>query len=245
MALRQILELPSASVEIEERAGYLFVVEKGQLRDLADLRQYVQHMDAVIASTGIDRAIIDARGEVGSPPEEVRGAMWDWLCASTRGFSLVAFVLPSEMAVARVNMTALARRAPVRAFDSVQSAQRWLVRGGSRASSASVVGLAAITDSTPPPDDAKPSAFATTERPPPPKTSSSAPPPAASVPPLRSGFRPPTAGPVERVGNPRDVRAPEERAVRKSDVHRRAMTPPPSSASQSTAPQSTKKDGRG
>jgi len=37
-------------------------------------------------------------------------------------------VLATEMAVARVNMTALSRKASLRAFDAVHAAQRWLLR---------------------------------------------------------------------------------------------------------------------
>lgn len=214
MPLRQTLELPQASIEIEERPGYLFVVEKGQLRDLGEVRRYTLEMETIIAATGIDRAIIDARGEIGSPPQDVRDAMWDWLSAPQRGFALIAFVLPSEMAVARVNMTALSRRAPVRAFESVQTAQRWLMRGP-RASS--IAGFA-VPGSSPPEPKETSVAFAKTERPPPPPSA----PPAT-----RPGFRPPTPGPSESLEVPTRTAAPTERSSRTSDVHRRGFTPVP------------------
>jgi len=54
--------------------------------------------------------------------------MWAWLTAEDRPIRSFAFVLPSEMAIARVNMTALACKATLRAFGSVQAAQRWLLR---------------------------------------------------------------------------------------------------------------------
>jgi hypothetical protein len=129
MAKREVISLPQAQIEVEERDGYLFVVESGQLRNRVELRQYIEAMEAVVRRTGIRHAVIDARGEVGDPPPEVRDAMWRWLLDPDRGFTIIAFVLPTEMAVARVNMTALSRGAQVRAFDSVFAAQRWLQRG--------------------------------------------------------------------------------------------------------------------
>lgn len=123
-----VIQLPRGRVEVEERAGFLFIVEQGELRDLRELEAYIAQLEKLIEKTGLRRAIIDARGERGDPPADVRRAMWDWLAAPNRGLSQVAFVLPSEMAVARVNMTALSQKAPVRAFDSVQQAQRWLLR---------------------------------------------------------------------------------------------------------------------
>lgn len=129
MSKREIISLPAAQVEIEPRDGYLFVVESGQLRNMAELRRYTDAMDDAVRRTGLTTAVIDARGEIGDPPQSVRDAMWAWLMDPGRGFSVIAFVLPSEMAVARVNMTALSQQVSVRAFDSVFAAQRWLRRG--------------------------------------------------------------------------------------------------------------------
>ncbi len=128
MGAREVIELPDAYVEIEARPGYLFVVETGQLKRVSDVRSYTGRLDAIARRLERGRALIDARGEIGEPPEDVREAMWSWLSGPERALEVIAFVLPTEMAVARVNMIALARRAPLRAFDSVQGAQRWLLR---------------------------------------------------------------------------------------------------------------------
>ena len=128
MGVREVIELSDAYIEVEARPGYLFVVESGQLTRLGELRRYTARLDAVARRLGRDRALIDARGELGEPPQAVRQAMWAWLCSEDRPIRSFAFVLPSEMAVARVNMTALACKAKLRAFDSVQAAQRWLLR---------------------------------------------------------------------------------------------------------------------
>ena len=221
MALRQVIELAHGAVEVEERNGYLFVVESGTIRSVREVSAYTKAMEAVIAQCGISRALIDSRAEVGDPPLEVRNAMWEWLAAPDRGFTMVAFVLPSEMAVARVNMTALSRKASVRAFESMQQATRWLTRGSRPGSTVSMPAVAA-SSSKPPRRADTPAAHAPTEPPPPtidppPPFEASRLPPPPSVPreaPRRSssdrGFRPPTPGPsadtVARPSRPSELR---------------------------------------
>jgi hypothetical protein len=127
--LREVIELPHARVVVEQQPGLLFIVETGQIKTLAELGRYIAAIDSIVKRTATDRAVIDARGEVGDPPLAVREAMWSWILDPHRGFSILAFVLPTEMAIARVNMTALSQGAKVRAFDSVIAAQRWIARG--------------------------------------------------------------------------------------------------------------------
>lgn len=125
---REVIQLPHATIEVEERSGYLLVIESGRLETLDELQLYTRALDALVQRTGIRRAVIDARGEVGDATEEVREAMWGWLLSEKRGFEVVAFVLPTEMAVARVNMTSVSLGAKVRAFEDVRTGQRWLLR---------------------------------------------------------------------------------------------------------------------
>ena len=128
MGAREVIELAEAYIEVEPRPGYLFVVETGQLKRLGEVKRYTSRLDAIARRLESTKALIDARGEIGDPPADVREAMWTWLTAPGRVLEHIGFVLPTEMAVARVNMTALSRRASLRAFDSVQGAQRWLLR---------------------------------------------------------------------------------------------------------------------
>jgi hypothetical protein len=233
MALRQVIELANGAVEVEERNGYLFVVETGQLRSVREVAAYAKAMQAVITQSGISRALIDARAEVGDPPIEVRNAMWEWLASPDRGFTMVAFVLPSEMAVARVNMTALSRKASVRAFDSVQQATRWLARSTRPGSTVSMPALA-TGSSNPPRRSNTPEAHAPTEPPPPaldppPPFEASRLPPPPSVPretsPRRAsdqGFRPPTPGPSEHTAG----RASRPSELRERGPRQRRTTPP-------------------
>ena len=128
MSLREVIQLPHARVVVEARDTHLFLLEEGELRSVDEVDRYTRAVDRVIAKTRLKKGVIDARGEIGEPSKAVREAMWGWILAPDRGFNQVAFVLLSAMAVARVNMTALAQRAFVRAFESDFAAQRWLVR---------------------------------------------------------------------------------------------------------------------
>jgi hypothetical protein len=201
-----IIQLARAVIEVEKRNGYLFLVETGQLGSVREVLAYANAMQEVIAKSGIDRAVIDARGEEGDPPPEVRAAMWEWLAAPDRGFAKVAFVLSSEMAVARVNMTALSRKAPVRAFDSVHAATRWLTR---ETRSGSTLAMPAVREegssSARAPRTDSTEAHAPTE-PPPPMT-------------RNPGFRPPTPGPEEAI---KRARSSELREI----IRDRSTTPP-------------------
>lgn len=128
MTLREVIQLPHARVVVEARDTHLFLDEKGELRTVDEVERYTRAVDRLIRRTGLKKGVIDARGEIGEPSKAVRDAMWAWILAPDRGFNQVAFVPPTEMAVARVNMTALSHRAFVRAFESDFAAQRWLVR---------------------------------------------------------------------------------------------------------------------
>jgi hypothetical protein len=202
MPVREIIDLPHASVEVEERPGYLFVVETGTIKSLREVKLYAEAIDRIIKHTKLDRAIIDARGEVGDAPAEVRQAMWDWLTAPDRSFKMVAFVLASEMAVARVNMTALSLRANARAFENVQQAQRWLTRERRN----SVMTLPSIAPVAPDPRDARkppsyPAPPESTERPSVRQTTrppSATPPPARQSEPVPRGHTPSPAPPAPK-----------------------------------------------
>ncbi len=232
MPARHVIDLPQASIEVEARSGYLFVIETGQLRSRGELDRYTREMEMLIGRTGLNKAIIDARGEVGEPAVDVREAMWEWLVSSERGFEMVAFVLPSEMAVARVNMTALSRRATVRAFESVQQAQRWLMRGTRPTLSASDLPSGGRSSSARPRADSDQDALAPTERPAPSDAPAARVPSAAPVPrdvaPRRSsdrGFRRPTPGGSEVVGGAGSkLRAPSERSHRESEMRSRGKS---------------------
>lgn len=123
----ETVELPSGRVEVEERpGGYLYMVEQGTLRSLAEVDQYIVAMEQLSARTGIRKALIDSRAAVPvSRDGGIRESLWKWL-VSGRAFDQIAFVLDSEMQVTSVNMVALSERAGIRAFAAVHEAHRWL-----------------------------------------------------------------------------------------------------------------------
>lgn len=126
MSDREVISFPEALVEVEVRSRHLFVVERGHLRDLSDVRRYTDALNAIVLRTGIDHAVVDARGDVAERPFEVRDAMWRWLTDPDGGLSVVAFVVASERTMGRIDMMAQARGARVRAFETVTEAERWL-----------------------------------------------------------------------------------------------------------------------
>lgn len=146
--LRERIELPAGEVIVENHETFLLIQESGTLRHRQDLEHYTQHLERIMQQTGIRKAVIDARAEQDNSDQELRDLMWAWMTHPTHGLETVALVLPSEMAVARVNMTALARGANIRAFDSLFAAQRWLVRGRRRSTTK------VRSSSPPPPPDA-------------------------------------------------------------------------------------------
>ena len=79
MGAREVIELAQAYIEVEPRPGYLFVVETGQLTRLGEVKRYTSRLDAIARRLERNKALIDARGEIGDPPEDVREAMWSWL----------------------------------------------------------------------------------------------------------------------------------------------------------------------
>lgn len=132
----ETLELGRATVDVEARAGYLYMVEHGLVVTVPEVRAYTRAMERLVERHGIRLALIDARGTEGTEPAPgARDAMWEWL-VSGAGFRQVAFVISNEMTVARVNMLALSARANVRAFSNVPEASRWLTGRVRSASSA-------------------------------------------------------------------------------------------------------------
>lgn len=125
----ETIEIGEASVVVERRRGYLYMRELGTLSSLHLVRSYFDAMDTLITSSGIKRALVDARDEVplSDAPPVATEAMWDWL-AGPRGFEVVAYVLGDPMVVTRVNMKALSRAARVKAFTDIRLAQQWLMR---------------------------------------------------------------------------------------------------------------------
>ena len=211
----ETVSLGGARIEVEERPGYLYMVEHGTLRSVDEVQKYAAAMELLAERTGIRRALIDSRSsDPIEPPREVREAMWKWLL-SARAFDQIAFLLKDEMHVARVNMTALSQRASVKAFALVHEAHRWL-SGRQRTLSQ---GLPAVTGHTISPPRTPLPARGASSTPPPPMTPTSLMSPATSKSSeISIGGAGASAGKTGRFQAVRPPSTPAMPAVRRSDV---------------------------
>lgn len=178
--------LAHGHIEVEERPGYLLMVEHGTLQTVDDVAQYTAALEILADRSGLRRAVIDSRqADAIEPPKDVREAMWRWLL-SARAFDQIAFVLDNEMHLARVNMTALSQRANIKAFTAVHEAHRWLT-GRQRTLSQGMIAVPgnlpplpvprATRTPMPPPRTPHPSESGDPSTPAPPRRMSTPPPP--------------------------------------------------------------------
>jgi hypothetical protein len=144
------IELTNGSATLTARADYLLVVEHGTLTTADEVVRYVTEVEMAGQRFQLRRLLVDARSE----SEEVEGrgearaAMWRWI-RTQRAFDGIGYVLRDEMMIARVNMTALSERLPIRAFAAVAEGHRWLARP--RQSSTAVASARGSSSVPPPP----------------------------------------------------------------------------------------------
>ncbi len=80
-------------------------------------------VDRSMASHEVCRVLFDYRG-LGSELDTIRDAMWPW--AERTQLEAVGVIVDGELARVRLNMTALSKRVPLRAFDREADAVTWL-----------------------------------------------------------------------------------------------------------------------
>ncbi|NOY93792.1 MAG: hypothetical protein GXP55_21635 [Deltaproteobacteria bacterium] len=120
------IQIGCASVRVQRRPGYLYLIESGHLSNRQELMAYFDAMDALVRRTDCSRALVDTRDESQAPAaHELRQDLWKWH-ASKRGFEAMAVLLSDPMIVVRINMTALSHGARLKAFTQAADAQRWL-----------------------------------------------------------------------------------------------------------------------
>jgi len=110
----------AASIETEER--FVRVVFSRAVDSVAAALALQGRIDAAAQATR--RVLLDYRC-VGAHAEEVRESMWDW--AARADLEGIAVVVDGELTRVRLNMTALSRRVPMRAFLGLDEAAKWLV----------------------------------------------------------------------------------------------------------------------
>lgn len=117
---RLVSVIEAASIEAEER--FVRVVFARPVDSVAAALALQERIDA--AATATRRVLLDYRS-VGAHADEVRESMWDW--AARADLDGIAVVVDGELTRVRLNMTALSRRVPMRAFLGADEAAAWLV----------------------------------------------------------------------------------------------------------------------
>jgi hypothetical protein len=140
------------SATITLQADHVLAVERRALASEDETRQFVAELEAAGRRSAVRRLVIDSRTELASSPSDARWSaggwvMWSWI-RSQKSFDMVAFVLPDEMVITRVNMTALSERLSVRAFASLPDAKRWISTSPRLRTSSTALPIVAVA--TPP-----------------------------------------------------------------------------------------------
>lgn len=108
--------------------GYVRTTEVGELMTGAEMRRYMAALERFVVEAGVTSVLFDARRD--GPPrvgdQETREARWQHLAGPSR-IARSAVVVESDLAVARVNMTARARKVVLQAFVEPGAALAWLV----------------------------------------------------------------------------------------------------------------------
>ncbi len=110
----------AASIEAGER--FVRVVFARTVDSVAAALALQERIDAAAKSTR--RVLLDYR-RVGAHADEIRESMWDW--AARADLEGIAVVVDGELTRVRLNMTALSRRVPMRAFLGPDEAAQWLL----------------------------------------------------------------------------------------------------------------------
>jgi hypothetical protein len=125
--VNETFEIDEFSATMSDEGTYVLTVEVGELMTGEAMRRYLQALERFVDAAGATRVLFDARRD--GPPRagdrETREARWDHLAGRTV-ITCSAVVVESEIAQARVNMTARARKVVLQAFVDRPSAERWL-----------------------------------------------------------------------------------------------------------------------
>ncbi len=118
--LDSVAVVEAASIEAGER--FVRVVFARTVDSVAVALALQERIDAAAKSTR--RVLLDYR-RVGAHADEIRESMWDW--AARADLEGIAVVVDGELTRVRLNMTALSRRVPMRAFLGPDEAAQWLL----------------------------------------------------------------------------------------------------------------------
>lgn len=107
---------------------YVRVEEHGDPRDADEMTRYFAAIERTLAADGLDAMLIVAQKQAAnamSPHwKPIREARWKALSSSRA--KRIAVLVEDELAVTRVQMTAVSMKAPVKAFRNEAAAIAWL-----------------------------------------------------------------------------------------------------------------------
>ncbi|MEO7092474.1 MAG: hypothetical protein ABI175_04430 [Polyangiales bacterium] len=113
---------------LSRESDHLRVEEHGNPATAAECTRYFAAIERALVTAGCKLALIVAQRTGANPAsphwKEVRDARWRAL--ATTGADRIAVVVEDDLGVARVQMAAVAARAPVRAFLRESDAVEWL-----------------------------------------------------------------------------------------------------------------------
>lgn len=127
-----------AHLSVEE--GFLQVVEDGDPATAEEMTRYFAAIDRALRTADLDALLIVAQRAAPSPdgrpgasmPPTALSPEWKairearWRALSTSRAKKIAVIVDDELASARVQMAAVAARAPVRPFTDEAAARAWL-----------------------------------------------------------------------------------------------------------------------
>ena len=120
--------LSSGHSLIKPEEGYLRVSEQGDPASAEEMTRYYEAIDRALGVGGYRALLIQAQRQApdAASPKwvPIRAARWQALSNSRA--ERIAVLVEDDLAVARVQMTALSMKAPVRAFRDETDALHWL-----------------------------------------------------------------------------------------------------------------------
>lgn len=108
---------------IETATAFVRVKMLRRIADVDEADRLQSRIEEATRGAGLTAVLFDYRGVVGHD-ESVRSAMWEW--AGACGLQALALLVDSELSRVRMNMTALSKRVPIRAFLTENDALSWL-----------------------------------------------------------------------------------------------------------------------
>lgn len=114
----------SNAASIQTEPQYVRVDFSHALTSIDDARMLYAELERAFEAHGVRRVLFD-QTRAGTVDDPLREAMWTWI--ESAGLEAIAIIVAGELARVRLNMTALSKRLPLRAFVREDEATSWLV----------------------------------------------------------------------------------------------------------------------